>query len=189
MRLIRQIQEYVPFNDQEKADQQVILDYLAKERDVFLRKNKVAHMTASAWVVNPSWSKVLMAYHNIYDSWAWMGGHADGEKDLRQVALREVQEESGLQDIQCVTDDLFSLEVLTVDGHLKYGEYVSSHLHLNLTYLVQANEDAELHIKPDENSGIAWFSLEDAVKASSEIWFRENIYGKLNKKLKQKGAL
>lgn len=183
MKLVEQIKNYQPCNDQEKADKTMILDCLEKGSIIFYRSHKIDHMTASAWVVNPQRTKVLMVYHNIYDSWSWMGGHADGEQDLLQVAVREVQEESGLENIRCLTDDIFSLEVLTVDGHIKHGEYVSSHLHLNLTYLLEADEDEELFVKEDENSGVAWFSLEEAVKASTEPWFRENVYSKLNEKL------
>ena len=50
-----------------------------------------------------------------------------------------------------MSDDLFSLEVLTVDGHVKRGKYVSSHLHYNVTYLMEANDQDELKIKEDEN--------------------------------------
>lgn len=186
MKLIQKIKEYQPCNEQEERDRTMILEYLAKGNDVFFREQKGAHMTASAWVVNPERNKVLMVYHNIYNSWSWMGGHADGEHDLLQVAIREVQEESGIQTVLPVTDDIFSLEVLTVDGHWKKGQYVSSHLHLNLTYLLEADERETLAVKVDENSGVAWFPLEDAVQASSEAWFREHIYSKLNKKLKEK---
>lgn len=182
--LIRQIRSYRPFNDQEMMDRIMILECLEKEQDIFHRKQKEAHMTASAWVLNPERTKVLLVYHNIYDSWSWMGGHADGEEDLLSVALREVEEESGLKNIRCLTAEIFSLEVLTVDGHWKHGAYVSSHLHLNLTYLLEASEQEPLSIKPDENSGVAWFGLEDAVQASSEPWFREHIYAKLNAKLR-----
>ena len=101
----------------------------------------------------------------------------------RKVALREVQEESGIQKVHPVTEDIYSLEVLTVDGHVKHGAYVSSHLHLNVTYLLEASEKESLHMKPDENSGVAWFGLEEAVEASSEPWFRERIYPKLNERL------
>lgn len=182
--LIEKIEDYIPYNEQELRDKELILSCLKNMSDVFTRKNTVAHMTASAWVVNPERNKVLMIYHNIYDSWAWLGGHSDGEKDLLLTALREVKEESGIQNVHPVSDDIYSLEVLTVDGHIKKGAYVSSHLHLNLTYLLEADEDEKLFIKPDENSGVAWFSLDDAIKASSEPWFREHIYNKLNEKLK-----
>ena len=68
-----------------------------------------------------------MAYHNIYRSWAWLGGHADGDEDVRRVIKKEIQEESGLTEVKFLSDELFSLEILTVDGHEKRGEYVSSH--------------------------------------------------------------
>lgn len=60
--------------------------------------------------------------------------------------------------------------MLTVDGHVKRGEYVSSHLHANVTYLLEADEADTLHIKPDENSGVRWFALDEALKACSEPW-------------------
>ena len=140
-------------------------------------------MTASSWIVNPARTKVLMVYHNIYDSWSWTGGHADGETDLLAAALREAKEETGITKVRPVTEDIYSLEILTVDGHVKHGKYVSSHLHLNVTYLLEADEDEILHKKDDENSGVAWFGLDEAILASSEPWFRERIYSKLNAKL------
>lgn len=181
--LMEQLERYEPWNEQEERDRQLILECLRKQADIFRRENLLAHMTVSAWIVNPSRTKVLMAYHNIYDSWSWLGGHADGEEDLLQVALREVQEESGICHARQVSEEIYSLEVLTVDGHVKRGAYVSSHLHLNVTYLIEAPEEEALTVKPDENSGVAWFGLEEAVQASSEPWFREHIYGKLNEKL------
>lgn len=183
--LLRQVEHYVPWNEQEERDRKLILQCLREEENIFLRENLLAHMTASAWVVNPDRTKVLMAYHNIYDSWSWLGGHADGEEKLLKVALREVREESGIRHAAAVSEEIYSLEVLTVDGHWKRGAYVSSHLHLNVTYLIEAPEGEALTVKPDENSGVAWFGLREAVEASSEPWFREHIYGKLNEKLKE----
>ncbi|WP_418746083.1 NUDIX hydrolase [Frisingicoccus sp.] len=183
MKFIHQIEAYCPGNPQEEADKKFILDCLRHQPDIFTRNNPMVHMTASAWVVNEARTKVLMVYHNIYHSWSWMGGHADGEEDLLAVALREVQEESGIRSVHPVTEEIYSLEVLTVDGHVKRGKYVSSHLHLNVTYLLEASEADSLHMKPDENSGVAWFGLKEAVEASSEPWFKERIYPKLNARL------
>lgn len=183
MDLLRQLEAYTPWNEQEERDRAVLLRLLRDGADLWTRDNETAHLTASAWVVNGDRTKVLMAYHNIYDSWSWLGGHADGDRDPLAVALREVREESGLQNVRPASEDLFSLEILTVDGHEKRGRYVSSHLHLNVTYLVEADEAESLAVKPDENSAVAWFGLEEAVEASSEPWFRERIYRKLNAKL------
>ena len=183
MEIYEQIKAYRPWNEQERQDQVLILDFLRKNSDAFYRTNLLAHMTASAWVVNPQRSKVLMVYHRLYDSWSWAGGHADGEEDLLAVALREVREETGIQRLRPVTEESYSLEVLTVDGHEKHGRYVPSHLHLNVTYLLEAEEDQPLRVCEAENSGVAWFSLEEALKASTEPWFVERIYKKLNSKL------
>ena len=137
--LIRQIENYPPFNEQEEKDKALILGWISNNENAFSRENTVAHITASAWVVNKDRSKVLMVYHNIYNSWSWLGGHADGETDLLSVAIREVKEEAGLSNVRPVSEEIFSLESLTVDGHVKKGNYVSSHLHLNITYLLEAD--------------------------------------------------
>ena len=187
--LLRQLAAYRPYNEQEAADRALILECLTAHEDIFSRENRLAHMTASAWVVNRARTKVLMAYHNIYRSWSWLGGHADGDADLLAVALREVSEESGLaaQHVRAAdtASGIFSLEVLTVDGHEKRGAYVPSHLHLNVTYLVEADEEELLYIKEDENSGVAWFTPEEALAASTEPWFVERIYRKLNEKVQK----
>lgn len=185
MRIREEIENYRPFNEQEKRDKKVILDFIDANSDAFLRSNLIAHMTASAWIVNPLRTKTLLVYHRLFDSWSWTGGHADGEEDLLAVALREVREETGVKNPRPVSEEIYSIEVLTVDGHEKHGEYVPSHLHMNVTYLLEADESETLHICREENSGVAWFSLEEALAASTEPWFVERIYKKLNEKLKR----
>lgn len=143
--LIRQIENYPPFNEQEEKDKALILGWIRNNENAFSRENTVAHITASAWVVNKDRSKVLMVYHNIYNSWSWLGGHAD--------------------------------------GHVKKGNYVSSHLHLNITYLLEADSEEQVSVKADENSGVMWFSPEDALEKSTEPWFVVHIYSKLIKKM------
>ena len=181
-----QLESYEPFNEQEERDRLVIEDALDRFPDIFLRENPMAHMSASAWIVNRGRDRVLMAWHNIYRSWSWLGGHADGERDLLAVALKETGEESGLRRVRPVDRHIFSLEVLTVDGHEKRGIYVPSHLHLNITYLLEADEEEALTVKPDENSALKWFPLDQAAQASSEPWMRERIYEKLAEKTRRK---
>ena len=99
-KLLNQIAAYIPYNEQEAADRELILHWIQDHDDAFTRQNKVAHITASAWVVNRDRRKVLLVYHNIYNSWSWLGGHADGETDLLAVALREVKEEAGIANVR-----------------------------------------------------------------------------------------
>ncbi len=181
---IRQdVEKFRPYNEQEQRDKERILDFLDRNPDAFLRSNRTAHMTASSWIVNPARDRVLLIYHNIYHSWTWTGGHADGETDLLSVALREAREETGIRSVRPVSGEIYSLEVLTVDGHEKRGEYVSSHLHMNVTYLLEAEEDQALHIREGENSGVGWFDRDEVLTVSTEPWFNERILKKLNEKL------
>lgn len=182
MDFLTDVMQFVPFHEEEACDKAVLLNALTRYDDLYTRENPILHLTASAWIVNHTRTKVLMIYHNIYDSWAWTGGHADGERDLLGVALREAREETGLRHLSPVSDRLYSAEVLTVNPHRKRGTWVTSHLHLNATYLLEADESDPLFIKADENSGVRWFSLSDAVEACSEPWMRP-IYQKLNDKL------
>lgn len=183
MDLKKKLEAYKPYNEQEAYDKEIMLKQLEQEPDIFTRENQTAHFTASSWLVNREHTKALMIYHNIYNSWSWTGGHADGEKDLLAVAKREAMEETGVTNIKAVAEDIFSIEILTVNGHIKRGSYVPSHLHLNVTYLLEADEEEVLQIKPDENSGVKWFMLGEALEACTEPWMVKWIYTKLNKKL------
>lgn len=174
-----EIAAYVPQCAQEEADRRLMLDYIRRFPDTILtRDNGIAHLTSSGFVVNADATRVLMAHHNIYRVWAWTGGHADGEGDLLSVALREAGEETGVTHIRPLSTGIASLDILAVWGHVKRGKWVPSHLHLNTSYLLVADEGDALRVCEGENSQVGWLPADRLPELTNERQMDE-IYAKL----------
>lgn len=178
----KELEKYVPYNEQEENDREMMLKYIDTFEDVLTRENRMCHFTASSWIVNKERTKILMIYHKIYDSWAWTGGHCDGDSDMLHVALKEATEETGIENFKVLSDGIYSIEIVSVDGHVKRGKYVPTHLHLNISYLLEADEHDELRIKEDENSGVKWVDINEVNNVVSEPKMHP-IYDKMNKRL------
>ena len=175
----KEVELYIPKDAREESEKREILTLMEREGDrLLLRECSYAHMTASSVIVNRNRTKMLMAFHNIYQSWAWTGGHADGDGDFEAVARREAQEETGIQNLKKLGAGAASLEVLPVWAHQKHGQMVASHLHLNISYLFEADDTLPLRIAEDENSAVGWIPI-----AQLEEYVREKdmmpIYQKL----------
>ncbi|MGL4738362.1 MAG: NUDIX hydrolase [Cellulosilyticaceae bacterium] len=164
-----QIKEYIPINDQEAGDQRVMLDYIEQfPKTILTRENEFAHLTSSGFVINQKADKVLMIHHNIYGTWAWTGGHADGDRDMLAVAIKEAQEETGVDELRPLTGKVDAMDILPVWGHWKKGKYVPVHLHLNVAYILIADEEAMLKVNEAETSGVKWIAVEDIPNHCSE---------------------
>ncbi|MEG1857894.1 MAG: NUDIX domain-containing protein [Pseudoflavonifractor sp.] len=174
---------FSPFNAQEAADREAMLSFLNKASiQSLFSKNTPAHFTVSAWIVNAPRTRVLMAFHNIYRSWSWTGGHVLAPEDLSGFAIRKAKQETGLQTVQLVSNEIYSLEIIANNGYFDKGVYCPSHLHLNLTYLLEADEREPIHVDEQENCGVKWFELRRAAMQPNGAWIR-SIYEKLNAKL------
>lgn len=134
--IIEEIMAYEPFTEQEAADKKLFLDKLQFQENLLTRENTDYHFSSSAWVINPSYDKVLMVYHNIYQSYSWTGGHADGCADLLFVAKKELEEETGIKDYQLIHEGLFAFDILPVQEHYKKGQLIKEHYHINTAYLL-----------------------------------------------------
>lgn len=161
MLLKEEIKSFEPFNEQEEKDKKQMLDFINRFDDVLTRDNIFGHFSASAFIVNKEKTKTLVVYHIINDGWIYPGGHADGEEDLLSVAMREVEEETGLK-AKLLDENIFSIQVAPVKGHVKNGKYVSAHLHFDVLYLMEADDKEELKFKEDESKGIKWILLEES---------------------------
>ena len=176
------IDNYKCCDEREENDKGVMLEFIKNNEDVLTRDNKIAHFTVSAWITNKEKNKILMIHHNIYDSWAWVGGHADGDDDFLHVARKETEEETGISNLKLLKDDIFGINIITVDNHIKRGKIVNSHLHFDVEYLFEADDSEILKTREDENSGVMWVDIDKVCEYSTEKKMKP-IYKKLNEKL------
>lgn len=181
MNLKKQIEDYVPFNEQEEKDKEQFLKFIDSFKDVLTRDNIFGHFSASAFVVNKERTKMLVVYHIINDGWIYPGGHADGEVDLLSVAVREVEEETGLK-AKVLDTSIFGIQSAPVKGHVKRGKYVSAHNHYDVIYLMEADDSIPLIYREDESKGVKWIDFKDAADNSICDFIRP-IHKKLIKKL------
>lgn len=178
MSWIHSIKEFVPSDEQEIKDKEIILKYINVFDDILKRDNEIMHITSSGFVINKDRDKVLMVHHNIFNAWSLPGGHADGEENLLGVAISEIREETGVKDIIPISNKIVSLDILSVFGHFRKGKYVSSHLHISVVYLIQADENEMVIVKPDENSAVKWIPISEIDIWSSEAHMKK-IYNKI----------
>ena len=179
--LKKQIENYVPYDEQEEKDKEYFLKFINDFDDVLTRNNEYGHFSGSAFVVNKDRTKMLAVWHNIYEGWIFPGGHADGIANLIEVARREVEEETGVKS-KLLDENFSSIDSLPCIGHMKRGKYVSAHIHLNVTFLLEADDTINLKVKADENSGVKWISFEDACN-DDIVDFARPIHKKIIEKI------
>ena len=127
MVVLQQLQTVYPADQQEQdALEQVWQDWKFRG-DALLERDCDCHFTASALICNPQMDKVLMVHHNLYQTYAWPGGHVDGGRDFLKETLREVREETGLETVTPLTGAILSLDILPVPEQKKRAVVIPPH--------------------------------------------------------------
>ncbi|MBR5369704.1 MAG: NUDIX hydrolase [Bacilli bacterium] len=174
MSLRNTIENYIPSDEQEERDQKQMLTFIDSFEDVLTRDNTIGHFSASAFVINKDKNKMAAVYHIITDGWTYPGGHADGEEDLLSVALREVEEETGLK-AKVLNDEPYLLSTNPVGAHIKRGKFVSPHLHFDALYLMEADDKEKLEYREDESKGVKWIPFDEVDNEKMVDFIRNNV--------------
>ena len=123
---------------------------LEEPDDAFRRERLAGHFTASCWLVDASGQRALLTHHRKLGLWLQLGGHADGERDLRVAALKEAEEESGLAGLT-IEPGIFDLDRHWIPEH----KGVPAHWHYDVRYVVRAGDD-EAYVVSEESHDLAW---------------------------------
>lgn len=133
-----------------------IKSFIEQNKICFRRSNLGGHITGSAWIVNESFEACLLVHHRKLGLWLQLGGHADGESNILNVAVREAEEESGLTNLKVLSEEIFDVDVHAIPARV--GE--PAHFHYDVRFLLQASSWLPLHRSERESLELAWVSLE-----------------------------
>lgn len=159
--LIKSIQAYKAFDENEALYIPEFLNLL-KEENCYQRSNLHGHITASVWVTNKSKDQVLLLHHKKLDKWLQPGGHADGNENLIAVAMKELEEETGLSNVSLQSHKIFDLDIHTIPER----KGVPIHKHYDVRFLVVADVSEKL-LQNHESTALRWFHLDKVPKEES----------------------
>lgn len=128
---------------------------LLEHPNAFQRDHLPGHITGSSWILDASKQSVLLVHHGTLNKWLQPGGHADGEENVLNVALREAQEETGVRNFRLLSENIFDLDIHPIPARLNFPE----HLHYDIRFLFEADKEERI-IVSEESHDVAWIAID-----------------------------
>jgi 8-oxo-dGTP pyrophosphatase MutT (NUDIX family) len=144
-----------PADERERHMTTVAIDFIRSNPDCFERSLLKGHVTGSAWIVNPERTHILLIHHVKLNKWFQPGGHCDGDADVLSVAMKEANEETGL-DVTPVSREIFDIDNHTI---LQKGD-IPKHWHYDIRFLMEAKKEQEILPNNHETISVRWIELE-----------------------------
>lgn len=193
MNIETEVSAFQPQDQNEQmAKEELLADWRQYGEKLLSREKTDIHVTVSAFILNPAMTHTLMAHHLIYDSFAWTGGHADGETELPAVALREAREETGISELWLFSGRILSIDRLPVPAHKRRGKKVEAHFHYSVAYGLIAPDGQPLKVKPDENCAVEWVAqseLEAKCREKEMLPVYRKLWARMSSIRQEKQAL
>ena len=165
MTLEKKLNQYLALypNENEKINRMIHL--LKTDSNCFENNNWNGHFTGSAWVIDKTHQWVLMTHHRKLNLWLQLGGHADGNTNLLDVAINEIKEESGLTQLNIVSHRIFDLDIHEIPSY----NNMPKHYHYDIRFLLEVERDKEKIIVSHESYDVAWVHKSSVVQKNDEI--------------------
>ncbi|GAB0175007.1 MAG: NUDIX hydrolase [Candidatus Altimarinota bacterium] len=142
-----------------------VIVWIEKYRELaFTRENLEGHITGSLFIVNENHTKVLLMFHHKLQKWLQFGGHADGEIDVLSVAIREFQEESGIQEEPRIIGEICDIDIHTIPARHSEPE----HLHFDILFLASISESVSMQKEVGKVEDLKWVDISDIEDYSTE---------------------
>lgn len=140
-----------------------IKDFVLRYDNFYSRAQTAGHLTGSAWVLSEDFAHALLTHHGKFDCWVQLGGHVEDDADMLGAALREAREESGLDDVRPLSEQIFDVDVHAIPANLKEP----AHFHYDIRFLFTADRTAPFVVS-GESKALAWVELEKIAELTSE---------------------
>jgi 8-oxo-dGTP pyrophosphatase MutT (NUDIX family) len=160
--LVRSLNKYKSHFSEEVSFIKHFITLLESSRAYF-RDHLPGHITGSAWIVDESRENILLTHHAKLNRWLQPGGHADGDEDIIKIALKEAQEETGLNTIRVLGNGIFDIDIHSIPERDSFPE----HFHYDIRILVEASKNELFKITP-ESHALRWVPLEGIANISKE---------------------
>lgn len=161
--LLGLLETYLPEDKRDAGTRDEVARFVLENQNCFERTLLSGHVTGSAWVANIHCNRILLTRHTKLNRWLQLGGHADGCSDVQAVALREAQEESGLNSLAPWSADIFDLDIHPIPAR----EKEQTHLHYDIRFAFSADDNEQLVVSA-ESRDLRWVELDDISSLTSE---------------------
>tara|TARA_R110002096_G_scaffold16106_50_gene55346 strand:- start:5879 stop:6424 length:546 start_codon:yes stop_codon:yes gene_type:complete len=138
-------------------------EFVEENPECFERELEIGHITGAAWLIDAAGEQVLLTHHRKLDIWIQLGGHADGDPDTLNVAMREAEEESGLDQIIPIDREIFDLDIHPIPAR----KNEPGHLHFDVRFALQHQGEGNYAVS-DESHDLAWVPIQEIGKFTEE---------------------
>ena len=145
------LKRYLPRHAEEIIFKTEMLHFIGLHENCFERSLEIGHITASSWLLNKGRTKALLMHHTKLDRWFQLGGHCDGNPDVLEVAIKEAREESGITQIEPVSNEIFDIDIHLIPAK----NQIKSHHHFDVRFLLEATGDEPI-IQNGESKELRW---------------------------------